>query len=119
MATKGLLRVTGKLEVAQFWPSGGSDADTVIVQVTVNSFEFSPDPAQTPFKVTHVFEGAVVKGKQSKPPIHGGKITIRLQGIDATELHYEALLLTPQKLKAKGFKLKNNGTRFRQFFGET
>jgi endonuclease YncB( thermonuclease family) len=86
---KGLLRVTGNLDVSQFWPSGGSDADTVVVQVKANSFEFSPDPAKTSFKVIHVFDGAIVQAKQKKPAIHGGKITIRLQGIDATELHFQ------------------------------
>lgn len=116
---KGLLRVTGELDLTQFWPSAGSDADTIKVKVKANSFEFSPDPAQTPFKVTHVFEGATVKGKQKKLAISStGFITVRLQGIDATELHYQALLTTPKKLKDKGLKLKNNGTKFRQFLAE-
>jgi len=119
MATKGLLRVTGELDVTQFWPNAGSDADTVKVKINANSFEFSSDPGQKPFKVTHVFEGATVKGKQKKLAISSkNEITIRLQGIDAAELHYQALLPTPKKLKDKGLKLKNNGTKFRQFFGE-
>src|SRR5713101_4598843 len=108
---KGLLRVSGSLDVTQFWPTGGSDADTINVSVKPDSFEFSPDPATRPFRVTHVFENASVHGKQKKPPIHNGKVTIRLQGIDATELHFAAML--------PGKGLMNNGTRFRQFFGET
>ena len=119
MATKGLLRVTGELDVTQFWPGGGSDADTIKVKVHSNSFEFSARPAQKPFQVTRAFEGATVKGRTKKLAISSAnQITIRLQGIDATELHYQALLATPKKLKDKGVKLKNNGTRFRQFFGE-
>src|SRR5215471_12086051 len=48
---------------------------------------------------THVFDHAVVKGQTSKPAIKNGHITIRLQGIDATELHYQpsALSLTEKK----------------------
>jgi len=119
MAAKGLLRVTGELDVTQFWPTAGSDADTVKVKVNANSFEFSSDPSQKPFKVTQAFKGATVKGRTKKLAISSAnEITIRLQGIDAPELHYQALLHTPKKLKDKGLKLKNNGTKFRQFFGE-
>jgi len=119
MAAKGLLRVTGELDITQFWPTAGSDADTVKVKVNANSFEFSADPSQKPFKVTQAFKGATVKGKQKKLAISAAnEITIRLQGIDAPELHYQALLHTPKELKDKGVKLKNNGTKFRQFFGE-
>src|SRR6266567_6495226 len=114
---KGLLRANGKLDVAQFWPGGGSDADTVVVQVNQSSFEFSSDPTSRPFKVTRTFEGAKVRGSHVSDAIHGGKITVRLQGVDATELHFAALL-THAKTKAKK-TLKNNGTRYRQFLGET
>jgi endonuclease YncB( thermonuclease family) len=120
MAAKGLLRVTGELDITQFWPTAGSDADTVKVKVNANSFEFSSDPSQKPFTVTQAFKGAAVKGRTKKLAISSkNEITIRLQGIDAPELHYEALLPTPKELKDKGLKLKNNGTKFRQFFGET
>ena len=65
---KGLLRVNGNLDISQFWPRGGSDADTVVVQVKANSFEFSPEPAKTPFKTTHVFEGAIKGNKKTCDP---------------------------------------------------
>ena len=90
--TKGLLRSAGQLEVAQFWSDGSSDADAVVVKVNANSFEFSPDPMTKPFKLTKVFERAMVKGQHEKPAIRGGKITVRLQGIDAAELHFAPLL---------------------------
>ncbi len=112
MAT-GLLRVTGTLDVTQFWPSGNSDADTVNVQVTPNSFEFSPDSNPKNFKVTKIFQSATVRGKgpTPKPVIRNGKVTIRLQGVDAPELHFPPML--------KGKNLKGNNHSYRQFFGET
>src|SRR5262249_9353935 len=108
---RGQLRVSGKMDLAQFWPAGQSDGDTITVQVTAKSFFFSRDPATTPFKNTSVFQNATVKGRGTRPAIRNSKITIRLQGIDATELHSSA------SLRPGG--LKDNGTRFRQFFGET
>ncbi len=109
---KGLLRVTGTMDITQFWPDSESDADTV--KVRVEKIEFSPDRvAHLPFATTHVFDNALVKGAQGppKPPIKNGRLTIRLQGIDATELHFAAML--PKK------GLKNNGTKYRQHLGET
>jgi endonuclease YncB( thermonuclease family) len=53
-------------------------------------------------------------GQGQDPAIKNGSITIRLQGIDATELHYAATL-PKHGVKAP---FKNNGTFFRQFFGE-
>ena len=114
MAT-GMLTVTGKLDTSQFWPTGRSDADTVKVAVSATSFTFTPDPKKQKAKATTVFQGAQVQGKGKTPAIKNGSITIRLQGIDATELHYAATL---PKHGAKA-PFKNNGTFFRQFFGET
>lgn len=87
----GLLEVQGSIDLAQFWPSGRSDADTTKILVTVgsNAIQFRKN-SSSPFQPTRVFEGAVVKGRTKKPPINKkGLITIRLQGIDATELHYQ------------------------------
>ena len=87
----GLLKLRGTLDVAQFWPTGQSDADTTKVIVTVhgNSFQFSDDGV-THFKTTHAFDDARVKGKSGTKTAIGqhGQVTIRLQGIDAPELHY-------------------------------
>lgn len=106
----GLLEVTGGLDVAQFWPFGGSDADTVNIGVSSPSFRFSASGTESTLKDTTAFNSAHVKG-QTRNVVHGGKVTIRLQGIDAPELHFAALLRT------KG--LEHNGTKYRQFFGET
>lgn len=115
---KGQLRVNGQLDVSQFWPGGGSDADTVVLSVNQSSFTFSPDPASQPFMTTRVFEGARVVGSHSSDAIHGGKITVRLQGIDATELHFAAELRQAGP-PASRKKLEHNGTKYRQFLGET
>ena len=89
----GLLRVKGTIDVGQFWPKGMSDADTAVILVGVqatNAFQFQ-ETAGGRFKTTHAFEGALVHGRQgAKAPIDSqGRVRVRLQGIDAPELHYE------------------------------
>src|SRR5436190_6388957 len=89
----GLLRVKGTIDVGQFWPRGTSDADTAVILVGVDAasaFQFQ-EKAGGPFKTPHAFEGAMVHGKQGpKAPVDAkGRIRVRLQGIDAPELHYQ------------------------------
>ncbi len=86
----GMLKVRGSIAVAQFWPDGSADADTTKVQVAVehDSFSFSEDGRN--FRVTHVFDDARVVGKSRGPVVKNGHITVRLQGVDAPELHYRA-----------------------------
>ncbi|MBZ5507876.1 MAG: thermonuclease family protein [Acidobacteriia bacterium] len=105
--TKGLLQVTGTIDVTQFWPGKESDADTVKVMVEHDGFKFSPDGKPASLKVTHVFDDAMVLGSSREliPAVSKGKITVRLEHIDAPELHYMVPL--------KGTK------NFRQYFGET
>jgi endonuclease YncB( thermonuclease family) len=107
----GVLTVDGAVDVSQFWPSGESDADTVKLTITKpqSAFQFRASPG-APAKVTHAFDNAgmfeTVKGKRTfKPLIRKGAITLRLQGIDAPELHYLP--------RVKG------SANFRQFQGET
>src|SRR5229473_413427 len=97
---KGLLEVSGTIDLVQFWPGGESDADTVKVLLSgANAFKFRAQPG-APSKVTHAFDGATVKGKVSKPTVDKqGRITIRLQGIDAPELHYRPTAPTLDKRK--------------------
>ena len=93
----GTLRIKGVIELNQFWPLGSSDADTtkIKLKVSANSFEYRKD-GQAAFKKTAVFADAISKGQGSKPVINTRKsdgvqtITIRLQGVDAPELHYSA-----------------------------
>jgi endonuclease YncB( thermonuclease family) len=103
--TKGLLLVTGTIDVTQFWPGKESDADTVKVEVSrgdVNKggFRFSPDGKPASAEVTHVLDSPLVIGAETKE-VSQAIITVRLENIDAPELHY---------LGAKNF---------RQYFGET
>jgi endonuclease YncB( thermonuclease family) len=120
---KGLLEVSGTIDLAQFWPAGQSDADTVKVLLSgSNAFKFRAQPS-APAKVTHAFDGATVKGKVSKPAIDKqGRITIRLQAVDAPELHYRPMAPTlngkkPTPAQRASFNAANRN--FRQKFGET
>lgn len=120
----GLLKISGTLDIAQFWPRGSSDADTVAVQVrlTENPFKFRKSPGGK-YQVTHAFDQAVVKGvggRKYDPVSESGRIKIRLQGIDAPELHYHLSTkpknMTPeQEAKFKAL----NAKEYRQFFGES
>jgi endonuclease YncB( thermonuclease family) len=89
----GVLKVRGTIPIAQFWPDGTADADTtkILVSVRHDSFSFSEDGRN--FRVTHVFDDARVVGKSRGPVIRNDHITVRLQGVDAPELHYRAAAL--------------------------
>ena len=119
----GLLEVTGTIDLAQFWPAGESDADTIKVLLSgPNAFRFTPHPGASS-KVTHAFEGAKIKGKVNKPAIDTkNRITIRLQGVDASELHYRPTAPTLNGKKptpAQRTKFNSANANFRQKFGET
>lgn len=120
---QGLLEVSGTIDLGQFWPTGESDADTVKLLVSgPDAFQFRAHP-DLPAQVTHAFEGASVHGKLVKPAIDNhGRVTIRLQGIDAPELHYRPTVPTLNKVKPTpeqhtAFAAANGN--FRQNFGET
>jgi endonuclease YncB( thermonuclease family) len=86
----GLLRIKGTLSLDQFWPDGNSDADTSKIKVTVGAGSFAYAADGKRFRPTSVFAHAQVRGKSRKMLISKDQITVRLQGIDATELHYRA-----------------------------
>lgn len=120
----GLLRVKDTIDIRQFWPSGTSDADTVKVKVnaTAGTFAYRSDSSSS-FKKTRVFDKSVVFSPQGrKPPIDKkGYITVRLQGIDAPELHYRPANLTKSNhvTDDKRAAYKNLNHEYRQHFGET
>lgn len=97
----GTLRITGVIELEQFWPIYYSDADTTKIKLTVDddSFKYKATRATT-FIKTNVFKEAVSKGTISTSVIKKNKkdglqtIIVRLEGVDAPELHYKA---TPLK----------------------
>lgn len=93
----GLLIINGTLSVNQFWPKGRSDADTATVDLaTKDPFVFVTDAGQR--APTHAFDNAESVGKFGRKPVTkstaGGasKVTIRFQGLDAPELHYQPQL---------------------------
>lgn len=119
----GTLMIEGTVDLSQFWPIGESDADTTKVVLTVAPGAVQYQPANDLPRPTTQFDGACVKSfGQLKPVIKDGKITVRLQGIDAPELHYQ-----PQSMKGKTYKgqpfgsLKGSGLvkRYRQRQAET
>lgn len=94
----GLLEVHGTLDPNQFWSTGTSDADTLHVQV--KRVEFNG-------KATHVFDHAEVQGRTRKAVLSAtGGMTVRLQGVDAPELHYRP--------DVNGAKEKKPNANFRQ-----
>jgi endonuclease YncB( thermonuclease family) len=116
----GLLEVSGTIDLDQFWPTGQSDADTtkIILEVKEEAFCFRPI-SSSPFEITHAFDSAIVRGKIKKEAIDKqGRITVRLQGIDAPELYYRPA--HPRKLnKSEATAFKAKSAEFRQYFGET
>src|SRR5918996_5810218 len=99
---KGMVEIAGSIGLDQFYyRNGRSDADTI--NLTIESVRFKPsDSANWIDDVKVFFDGAYLRKEKDKPkPVvdNNNKITIRLQGIDATELHYteQGLKLTEEK----------------------
>ncbi len=120
---KGLLQVRGSIDLGQFWPQGESDADTtkIIVQTGGQAFRYRATPGGRPV-ITRVFENAVVIGSVRKPAIDSkGRLTIRLQGLDAPELHYRPTPIPKTVLvsAAQKTRFKSVNNFYRQHFGET
>jgi endonuclease YncB( thermonuclease family) len=87
----GLLRISGEIDLKQFWPEGSSDADTTKIKVTVGPDAFRFAASQKQFRTTRAFDDAYARGKSRKKLIDANsRITVRLQGIDAPELHFNA-----------------------------
>jgi endonuclease YncB( thermonuclease family) len=121
--TTGLLEVNGTIDLNQFWPRGTSDADTtkILIEVGADAFRFRSSPTD-PFQVTHVFDDAIVIGTTRKPVIDKqNRVVVRLQGIDATELHYrpQAALPTKKQTKTQHALYLQWNLEFRQYFAET
>jgi endonuclease YncB( thermonuclease family) len=122
MAT-GRLEINGTIDLTQFWPVGSSDADTTKILITPDAggICFNPGPS-TPLRVTQAFEGATVVGKTTKPAIdRDGRITVRLQGVDAPELHYrpEGTIKKKNRTKKQQTEYLKWNLEYRQPLGET
>ena len=93
----GTLTIRGKVDLNQIWPNGNSDADTLKVSIAGIKNPFRFKPAGAPSLVTHVFDTATVSSAFGKlPVIENDKFDVRLQGIDAPELHYK-----PQRFRQR------------------
>lgn len=103
---------------------GGRTADTtkVVVAIAPDAIRFRKNDS-SPFQPTHAFEGAKVKGRTATAPIKNGKLTVRLQGIDAPELHYQPSPLSTAERKglteAKRQAYHEVTHSYRQFLGAT
>jgi endonuclease YncB( thermonuclease family) len=119
----GILRIRGSIELDQFWPQHDSDADTskVKVHVAAGSFAFSRNGRT--YKTTRAYDNAFVRGASRDAVIENGRITVRLQGIDAPELHYRAPALSRSRsgvtdAQRAAFN-KENRTERRQHLAES
>jgi endonuclease YncB( thermonuclease family) len=127
----GTIKIKGKIKLNQFWPVGKQDADTSKIQLAVSdtSFFFSPedDYDSNNFQNTDAFLNAEVhyKGDVSnvikyRTSPNRAYITVRLQGIDAPELHYKNYDLSAYKGLSQEEKdrYKDNNIEYRQNFAE-
>jgi endonuclease YncB( thermonuclease family) len=115
----GMLIANGTLRVQQFWPGGRSDADTATIDLVPQAskaFTWVDNAGKR--QPTRVFDNAEVVSKSGRKPAiktsknsTARKITIRLQGLDAPELHYQ-----PQVPGSGGQGINHP---FRQWLGET
>ncbi len=119
----GILKVEGTIDLTQFWPTGSSDADTTKIKVTVvrDSFSFAADGKT--FRPTSALVGAFSVGTGRRAVIDAkNRITVRLQGIDAPELHFKAPALRRRPdvddVKRAAFNRANKAER-RQYWAET
>jgi endonuclease YncB( thermonuclease family) len=111
----GTVEVHGAINLDQFYYRGGlSDADTVKIELTVESVRFRPTK-QSPWKENlEVFGEGYVKGN---PVVDGqNRITVRLQGIDAPELHYHANRGIPEKEMTAEQKERWKNKEYRQWW---
>jgi endonuclease YncB( thermonuclease family) len=111
----GILQAIGTVALSQFWPDGSSDADTSHIRLTLDGgFTYNG-------KRTDVLNGAVVKQsvdqKEGQLAIANNDVTVRLEGIDASELHFRPTVqgLTPEQKS----DLRRVNADFRQFFAES
>jgi endonuclease YncB( thermonuclease family) len=117
------LQITGHIQVAQFWPDGDSDADTtkLLVSVARDSFKVKL-PASDVHVPTQAFDHAFQHGekkpdgsfKQNKLINSKGQITLRLQRVDAPELH-----ISPGPIKGKSLAGTGLFLKYRQRQAET
>lgn len=99
----GMLEVEGSFRPASLWPTGTSDADTttLVVEARPESFRFR-ESTKAKARTTRAFDSATVVGRVRKKAVdEQHRVVVRLQGIDAPELHYRAAcLVSPERRTA-------------------
>lgn len=117
------LQISGHIDVAQFWPDGESDADTTKLLVSVGQGSFKVKLPNAHVHVpTQAFNNAFQRGdknpdgsfKQDKLINAKGQITVRLQRVDAPELH-----ISPGPIKGKSLAGTGLFLKYRQRQAET
>lgn len=111
----GIVEIYGPLSFEQFYyQDGDSDADTVKIKVKVDSVRFRANKNDPWIENLHLFDDAFI-GKTRVVTKKNRTINVRLQGIDAPELHYQAqsrgMTLSPAQKKKWMIQ------RFRQRWG--
>jgi hypothetical protein len=117
------LQINGHIQVAQFWPDGESDADTTKLLVSVGQDSFKVKmPTSDVHVPTPAFDACLPAGreetdgsvKQDKLINAKGHITVRLQRVDAPELH-----IAPGPIKGKSLAGTGLFLKYRQRQAET
>lgn len=128
----GLLKIHGDIRLEQFWPRGKSESDASKIKITLgdNAFEYKAD-GQENYKPTLVFNEAYVPYQRKKQKIikRGNQLLVRLEGVDAPELHYTLYGPTPTKHPTRRGNLdvfdyesliqESNSIEYRQPMAET
>ena len=105
MAYQGSLTIDGVIRLDQFWPRGKSDGDTVTITLAagVKPFRFRKSPRASSAVTTALDQALsqdsktfnqnsatrVVHNMRGKANAGSRYVKVRLQGIDAPELHYK------------------------------
>jgi endonuclease YncB( thermonuclease family) len=117
------LQILGQIDVQQFWPKGSSDADTTKLMVKVAPGSFRIKRAGSASHVpTQAYDNAYMLGEKKadgsfkQEPLINSKnqITVRLQRVDAPELH-----IKPGPIKGKSLKGTGLFVDYRQRQAET
>lgn len=111
---QGVVEVHGQIDIRDFYYLGGqADADTVSIYMSLDSVRYRPNKNSKWINDLKVFNDAKI-GKQKV--ISNNKMKIRLQGIDAPELHLQIDLRSYPKIpKEKRDKMWKR--KFRQHWG--
>lgn len=114
------IRISGTLNISEIWNLGSSDADTLTI--AVEKAEYRENSGNI-WKPVSSLDGAYIVGSGAAryPVLKKGRMTARLQGIDAPELHYEPAD-PPKKwnlTQAQKDAFKAVNKKYRQPLGET